>query len=162
MKRKRILSQEQDNRILTIINKIEKRLRICFIFMLLLVITAQTLLYYDVGNRFLNSVYKMEENLFSKQDKPIYKLLRIYGDISEHEDVWILKNGIKIGRITAGSPVYIQLFAGDVIEIDATSSSGLPREIFIENITSSTVSESFPERIVLVNKFYRMPPFYGS
>jgi len=162
MKRKRILNQEHENKLPVILNNIEKRLMICSGFLLILLIIAQILLYYNVGNGFLNSVYKMEGNLFSKQGKSIYNILRIYGEIPESEDVWLLKNGIRIDKVKIGTPVYIYIFTGDVIEIDATRSSGIPYEIFFENMTSSAISDDFPEKLVVVNKFYRMPAFYNN
>lgn len=163
MKRKRIISQEQENKLSKILNSIEKRLLICFGFLLIVLIITQALLYFNIGNGFLNPVYKMEGNLFSKQDKSIYSLFCIYGEIPEYEDVWVMKNGIKIDRIIRERPIYIYLFPGDVIEIDATRSSGIPHEIFIENITSSNKSlEAFREKLVLTNKFYQMPAFYSN
>lgn len=161
MKRKEYLNLKHEDKFLLMIKNIEKKLMLSFIFLLPLLLISQVLLYNNLGNEFLNPVYQMEGDLFTNEgSESIYTLLCIYGEIPEFESIWILKNGIRLGELVKGAPVYVYVFDGDVIEIDATYASGTSYEILIENISSGQISKDFPHKIVLRDKFYRLPPFY--
>jgi len=138
---------------------IEKFLKKAFIVLLLLLLISQILLYNNIYSDLLNPVYEMEKNWLSKNVISFYDILRIYGNIPESNNVWILKNGIPIGQIKAGDSVYLYVFDGDIIEIDATRSSGIPYEIIIQNISSYGMSEGSYKKVVIKDKFYRMEPF---